>query len=173
MQADVRSIAAIHEWLANLKLYREAANGTLVGVEMEIRRGLDWVAEQGSLWAKAAKESEQELWQAKQDLNARKTPNWDGREPDTTVQERAVRRAAARLEHAQEQIQKCRQWLQKLPRHIDETYRGASNRLNLILEGDLARAMALLEKQVASLEAYAGLRPDFAPAPIVTTELGS
>lgn len=166
MQADVRSIAALRDWLASLKSYREAANETLSGVEMEIRRGLDWVDEQRAMWAKAAKHCEQELWQAKQDLNARKLPDWSGREPDTTVQQRAVRRAEARLEHAQEQIAKCKAWSQKLPKLIDETYRGTSNRLSLFLEGDLARAIALLERQVASLEAYAGQRPDFAPAPM-------
>ena len=165
MQADVRSIAAIREWLAALKEYREAGEGMLVGVDMEIRRGLDWVADQGSSWARAVKQSEQELWQAKQDLNARKSPDWSGREPDTTVQERAVRRAAARLEQAQEQVQKCKTWLQRLPKLIDETYRGSANRLSLFLEGDLERAMALLQRQVGSLEAYAGERPDFAPAP--------
>ncbi len=165
MQADVRSIQAIRDWLATLSEYRESANGTLTGVEMEIRRGLDWVEEQGRLWAKTIKDVEQDLWQAKQDLNARKSPNWDGREPDTTVQERAVRRCQARLEHAEEQKAKCRQWLQKLPTLIDETYRGSANRLSLFLDGDLARATALLGKQVQSLEAYAGMRPDFAPTP--------
>lgn len=167
MQADVRSIAAIRDWLARLKEYREAAHETLTGVEMEIRRGLEWVDEQRCLWAQAAKDCEQELWQAKQDLNARKVPNWDGREPDTTVQERAVRRAVARLEHAQEQVSKCRSWLQKLPKLIDENYRGSQNRLSLFLEGDLARAIAVLERQIVSLEAYAGQRPDFAPGSIM------
>lgn len=165
MPADVRSIDALRDWLAALKEYREAGQDTLAGVEMEIRRGLDWVAEQGSLWAKAVKDCEQELWQAKQELNARKLPDFSGREPDTTVQERAVRRAAARLDHAEEQVLKCKRWLQKLPKLIDETYRGAASRLGLILEGDLAKAMALLDRQAASLESYAGLRPDFNPAP--------
>ena len=72
--------------------------------------------------------------------------------------------AAARLEQAEEQIEKCRAWGLKLPKLVDETYRGPANRLNLFLEGDLAKAVALLEKQLASLEAYAGLRKDFAPA---------
>lgn len=168
MQADVRSISVIRDWLAALAEYREAANETLAGVEMEIRRGIDWVAEQQDRWKQAAKDAEQELWQAKQDLNARKVPDWSGREPDTTVQERAVRRAQAKLDHCEEQIAKCRSWLLKLPKLIDETYRGSANRLQLFLEGDLARAAAVLTKQVQSLETYAGQRPDFAPAPSVS-----
>jgi exonuclease VII small subunit len=166
MQADVRSLDGIRDWCAAVKTYREDCAASLAGIEMEIRRAVDWVDDQGRRWASAVRDCEQELWQAKQDLNARKIPDWSGREPDTTVQERAVRRCEARLEHAQDQVRRCRSWMQKLPKLIDETYRANSHRLNLILEGDLAKALASLERRIASLEAYAGERPDFAPGPI-------
>jgi hypothetical protein len=168
MQADVRSLQAMRDWVGAVRVYHDDAAAALASIEMEIRRATDWVAEQEGRWHAAAKQCEEELWTAKQDLNARKLPDWSGREPDTTVQERAVRRCEARLEHCQDQIQRCRQWTQRLPKMIDETYRGNAHRLAMFLDGDLARALALFGKQIASLEAYAGERPDFAPVPITT-----
>ncbi|CAN5549968.1 hypothetical protein BH11PLA2_BH11PLA2_05240 [soil metagenome] len=166
MQADVRSISAMRDWVAALQSYREDATSSLSGIEMEIRRCIDWVEDQKNHWEAVAKKCDEELWTAKQDLNARKHPDWSGRDPDTTVQERNARRAEVRLEIAREQIQKCRGWLLKMPKLIDETYRGASHRLSNFLEGDLARSLALMGGQIASLEAYAGLKPDFAPGPL-------
>src|SRR5438045_8053832 len=89
--------------------------------------------------------------------------------PDTTVQERNLRRAEARLDHARDQVKKCRAWEAKLPKLIDELYTAAARRLGLYLEGDLARGLAGLDRRVATLESYAELRPDYAPAPSMTT----
>ena len=89
----------------------------------------------------------------------------DGRMPDTTVQERNLRRAEQRLEYCHEKVATCRSWTAKLPKLIEETYSGPSRRLLLFLESDLVKASAQLERQVESLETYAALRPDFAPAP--------
>jgi len=165
MPADVRSIDALREWYAALTGYGEMLSESMAGVELEIRRGFEWLQEQLSLWQKAVRECEQDVVQAKAELSARKYPGFDGREPDTTVQERNLRRAKARLEYTEDQILKTRSWISRLPKMIDEVYRGPSNRLNGVLEGDLPRGLALLGRRIESLEEYASLRTDYAPAP--------
>ncbi|MGL4423145.1 MAG: hypothetical protein ACRCZF_20960, partial [Gemmataceae bacterium] len=92
-------------------------------------------------------------------------PNWDGRMPDTTVEERNLRRAEARKDHAQEKARLCQKWLAQLPKQIDETYSGPSRRLLNFLEADVARQLAVLEQQAEALERYAQVRIDYAPAP--------
>lgn len=163
--ADVRSIPALRDWHAAVHTYKHAAEETLSGVAMELRRAQSWIHEQELLWKQAARDCEEEVVQAKAELAARKFPGWDERMPDTTVQEKNLRRAQARLEHAQEKMQTCRQWTARLPKLIDETYNGAARRLNLLLDGDLTVAAAALARRIESLEAYADLRPDYAPAP--------
>src|SRR5262249_6084298 len=128
-QADVRSIDAVREWHAALTAYGESLSEAMAGVELELRRAFDWLAEQLDRWKKAIRECEQEVVQAKAELSARKFPGWDGREPDTTVQERELRRAKARLEHAEDQVEKVRAWIGRLPQVIDEVYRGPAHRL--------------------------------------------
>lgn len=163
--AEVRSIPAMRDWLAALANYRSSAAEALAGIEMELRRGFDWIAEQGQLWQQAVRTCEEEVVQAKAELARKKWPDATGREPDTTVEVRNLRRAQARLEQAQEQVAKCKSWLVKLPKFVDEGYNGPARRLAQFLDGELVRAMALLGRRVEALESYAELRPDFAPAP--------
>ncbi len=169
MSADVRSIAALRDWYATLTGYGESLAESLAGVELELRRGFDWLDEQLGRWQKAVRECEEEVVQAKADLSARKFTGWDGREPDTTVQERALRRAKARLEYAEDQVRAVRSWIGRLPKLIDELYRGPASRLTGLLEAELPRGLAALGQKVETLETYAGLRADFtagsAPSP--------
>jgi hypothetical protein len=162
MEADVRSIDAVRDWHATLANYADSLSEALAGVEMEIRRAHEWLDEQLALWRQAILDCEEEVVRAKAELAQRKFKTWDGRDPDCTVQERALRRARARLEHAEEQVEKVRHWIGRLPKIIDETYRGAGRRLQNFLEDDVPKGQADLARRIASLEVYAGLRPDFA-----------
>lgn len=165
MTADVRSIAALRDWHAALTGYGDSLAEALAGIELELRRGFDWLDEQVGRWQKAVRDLEEEVVQAKAELAARKYTGWDGREPDTTVQERALRRAKARLEYAEDQVRVVRGWIGRLPKLIDELYRGPASRLTGILEAELPRGLAALGYKVETLETYAGLRADFTAAP--------
>jgi len=163
MPADVRSIAAVIDWRADLTNYGDLLAEAMAGVDLEIRRAADWLEEQLSLWKKAIRDCEEDVVRAKAELAQRKFPTWDGREPDCTVQEKALRLARARLEHAQEKVETVRRWIGRLPKMIDEMFTGASRRLKSMLEADVPSALAELGRRIASLESYAGLRPDHAP----------
>lgn len=156
--ADVREISVLRDWLGALATYRTDAQNALAGVELELRRGLDWIEQQGGLWARAVRDCEEEVVQAKAELAARRFENFDGKMPDTTVQERNLRRAEARLDHAKEQVVKCRKWLARLPREIDEAYTGPARRLAAVLEAELPVGMADLDRRAAALEQYADLK---------------
>src|SRR5262249_23957702 len=130
---------------------------------LEIRRAYDWIEEQYSRWKRSIRDCEEEVTRAKAELSQRKFPTWDGREPDTTVQEKNLRIAKAKLEHAEEKVETCRRWLSRLPEMIDENFTGPSRRLRSVIEADVPNALAELARLVAALEAYAGMRPDYAP----------
>lgn len=167
--ADVRSIDAVREWHASLATYGDGLAEALAGVELEIRRGYDWLEEQLGRWQHSIREREEEVTRAKAELSQRKFKTWDGREPDCTVQEKALRLAKARLEHAEDQVAKCRQWIARLPKMIDEVWVGPSRRLSSYLDVDLRKALTELARRVAALESYADLRPDYAPAPAMSS----
>jgi hypothetical protein len=167
--ADVRSIEALREWHAALTAYGEVLAEALAGINLEIRRASDWLEEQLVRWQRAVRDCEEEVTRARAELAQRKMPTWDGREPDCTVQEKNLRKAQARLAHAEEQVLKCRQWIARLPKQIDEIYTGAARRLANFLDAELPKGLAELARRIAVLESYAGLRPDYAPGPSVSS----
>jgi|SRR5579883_350982 len=169
MPADVRSIAAVVDWRADLVTYGELLAESMAGVDLEIRRAQDWLEEQLTRWKKAVRDCEEDVTRAKAELSQRKFPTWDGRDPDCTVQEKNLRLARARLEHAEEKVETVRRWIGRLPKMIDEMFTGPSRRLKSMLEADLPNGIAALSLRIASLESYAGLRPDYAPGPSTTS----
>jgi hypothetical protein len=164
-QADVRSIDAVQEWHAALTNYGYTLSEAMSGVEVEIYRANEWLHEQLSRWQRAIRDCEEEVVQAKAELSARKFPGFDGRMPDTTVQEKNLRLAKAKLEHAEDTVVAIRGWIGRLPKVIDEVYRGPAHRLVNFLDADLPRALAVLSRRIEALESYAGLRADYAPGP--------
>lgn len=162
--ADVRSIPALRDWLGAMTVYRDAAADAVSGINQEIRRGYDWIDQQTSLWQRAVRQCEEEVTQAKAELAARKFPGWDGKMPDTTLQERNLRRAKARLEYAEEKAATCRKWAAALPKQVEETYSGSGHRLTTVLDVDVARGMAVLARRLDALERYAGMTLDVASA---------
>ena len=72
-------------------------------------------------------QAEEDVVQAKAKLAQRKTPNFDGRIPDTSVQEEDVARAKDRLGLAEEQVEVCRKWAVRLPKMVSEEYEGPAS----------------------------------------------
>ena len=157
--ADVRSIETLHELRAEVCKFRTAAQDSLASVEMTIRRAYDWLAEQADFWKRAIRGCEEEVFQAKQELSMRKFPRWDGRIPDCTVQEENLKRAQAKLRHAQEKAEVVKRWSMKLPTMVSEVWDSPSKHLGATLEAELPRGIALLERRIQSLEAYAAIAP--------------
>lgn len=163
--ADVRAIDALREWLAALATYRSDAGEALAGIRIEIGRGAEWVNDQLHQWQRSIRKFEDAVVQAKAELAARRFPDFDGKMPDTTLQERNLRRVIARLEAAQEKVIVCRRWLTQLPKVIDEVFTGPASRLTNCLEQDVPRGTADLTRRVESLERYSEIRTDFSTAP--------
>jgi hypothetical protein len=164
--AKVTAIDAIQDFRAALVEFGEDATDALCSAEAEIRRMGDWTEDQLKNWQVEVRAGEEQVFQAKTELTRRKMMQFGDRPVDTTDQELALRRAKARLEHAEDQVEKTREWLRAWPKAVSE-YRGPSGQLKALLEGDLPRATALLSRKIAALQAYAdgssGL-PSSAPA---------
>jgi chromosome segregation ATPase len=160
--AHVTSLPVLAELRAALLTFTEEARDALGAVEMEIRRTFEWLDEQLKSWVHEVRRAEDALFEAKQELARRKLMRIGDRPPDCTEQEKALRRAQARLEHAQQQRDKTRAWLLELPKAVGE-YDGPARQLGNLVEADLRRACALLEHKLAALEAYIGLMPTSIP----------
>jgi hypothetical protein len=151
--ANVTAVAALADLRAALVTFAAEERDALGAVEMEIRRTFEWLEEQLKHWKHTIRRCEDDLFAAKQELARRKLMRVGGQPLDCTEQEKALRRAQARLEYAQEQHDKTRTWLRELPTAVME-YEGPARHLGNLVEGGLQRACALLTNKIAALEAY-------------------
>jgi hypothetical protein len=171
--ARVTAIDAINELRVALVSFGEAAAEALTAADAEVRRTEDFVQAQLAFWEHEVRRGEDAVFQAKAELTRRKMMNFDGRAVDTTDQEVALRRAVARLEHAQDQVAACRRWVRLWPQAVLD-YQGPAGQLKGLLEGNLPRACAFLERKIASLEAYTATGAPAPPAaPVKPREEGS
>ena len=160
--ANVTAITALSDLRAALLTFAGEARDALDAVQMEIRRTFDWLDGQLKSWQQEVRRCEDEVFQCQQELARRKMMRVGDRPPDTTEQEKALRKARAKLEYAEEQREKTRKWIRDLPEAVTE-YDGPTRQLGTLIEGGLQRACALLERKVEALEEYVSLTPPPAP----------
>jgi exonuclease VII large subunit len=157
--ARVHSIEAVKDWKEALCVFHTEALEAVCAVEMEIRRTFDWLQERIKHWQSEIRRRDNLVVQARNDLMRRRMMTTAaGKEPDTTEQEKALRKAQARLREAEEKLERARQLVPVLQRAVEE-YEGPARRLSNILEGDLPRAFALLDRKIDALDAYVGMAP--------------
>src|SRR5262245_48498864 len=97
--ADVRSIGELQDFRAALIGFRTDALEALFSIDEAVRRANDWLSDQLKGWQRLARTTEDEVVQAKAELAMRRWPEQStGRIPDTSVQEKKLRAAKAKLE---------------------------------------------------------------------------
>src|SRR5262245_24626938 len=169
--AAVHSIPALQDFYNALCIFRNEGHEALSSVAVEIRRADQYLTEQHNHWRREVKLSSEEVAQAKLELARKKFPGFDGRVPDCTLEERNLRRAQHRLDHAERQVEVVRSWMNRLAREISEVYETQEHNLSNFLEGDLARGLAMLERRLQALERYVAMAaPSLPPPPPPPTE---
>jgi hypothetical protein len=165
--AHVTAISALADFKAAFSTFKKEGQDALVAADMEAQRAQDWLDQQQQFWKREVRDAQDDVAQAKNELARKKMFTEAGRPPDTTEEERVLRRALHRLEEAEAKVEACRRWGPVLQREIDE-YNGPTHRLAGFLEGGMPRALALLERMIAALEGYVALAPSAEPDPAAT-----
>ncbi|MCF7973748.1 MAG: hypothetical protein K9N55_08025 [Phycisphaerae bacterium] len=160
-QANVQSLTALRQLRAALIQFSEAASLILEEANSDVQHTRTWL--QGDamrFWKKQAFLCQEEYVRAKVALSGRLAFERSVQGvPSSCVDERkALKRAQARLEYAQNKLAAVKRWLPLLDKAQQE-YRGRTQGLNTALTVDLPRAWARLDKMSESLDAYVALAP--------------
>ena len=153
--ARVTSIEAVARFASAMRQFEDEASGALLALDQEIRRALDWLDHEAPAYWR------QQIRRAYEDV-ARTRSAWEncllrtvaGDRPSCIEEEKAHRAAKRRLELASEKPDQVRRWAIRMHREVDE-YRGRVGRLRQVLDADVPRTVAVLERTLAALEAYA------------------
>jgi len=156
--AQVHAVSRLADFKAALQSFADKAKDAMSGNQMQIRRSLDWLEAQLAHWKAEIRRAEEAVFQAKQELARRKMMKIGDRPPDTTSQEKELRKAQARLAYAQEKHDNTRSWLRRFPDEVED-YNGLARPFQDTLELDLVKMIAFIEQKIAALEAYQQINP--------------
>src|SRR5262245_46083559 len=145
--AKVTSIPALERFREALCEFAVEGQDALSGVEMQLRRAMDWLKEKGRYWQKEIRERHDEVVRTKLELDQRKHENRDGKGRGTTEPEKNHRRAQERLKEAELKLAQCKRWLPQYEHALRE-YQGPSRLLSGALETELKQAVALLDNKL-------------------------
>ncbi len=163
--ANVTSLDAIRKFRQSLLRFAEEASDAVVGLQMEVTRALEWLEhDRPHYWKAQIRKCQEQVSQARAELERAKTKQVAGHRPSCYEEKKALELAKRRLEYAQQKLEAVKRWTVLVRDEINE-YRGRLGPMERCLETDLPRIVALVEKQIAALEAYLQVQaPELADA---------
>jgi len=151
--ANVQNVDYLSMFQMSLQHFQEKAKDSLMNIDMDLRRTKDWLDDMYSEWKAEIRKAEDALQQAKLELNRKKMMKIGDRAPDTSDEEKRVKKCMARLEHAEEKLERTKHWQRSLPQEI-LNYEGPGRQLKTQVEGVIPTMTALLNEKIAVLEQY-------------------
>lgn len=154
-QAEVRSLDTLAFVKAALATFAYECGQALSEVELEGRRGVDWITvDQAGYWKAEVRRRSEKVNEAMKDLEKCRTFKKTGDEPPACTEEKKnLEKARRKLQVAEEKAEAVRHWTPI----VQQQFREAGVRLvhfREVLDVDVPKAMALVERMLKSLEAY-------------------
>ncbi len=153
--AHVQSVASLQDFRNALAMYVAESKQGLMVLDMEIRRAADWVAiDRAQYWRGEIRRAMEAVARAKDELhNARIFKRMDDYVPSCIDEKKALQRAQQRLEIAEQKSEAVRRWTRAIQHELNE-FTGRMAQFAGVLENDLPKATAALERILMSLDRY-------------------
>jgi hypothetical protein len=162
---EVDQLGKLRDALARFKMQADGALGT---AQAQIQRVLETIDRQLDYWRGEVNRRTEDVARARADLGFHRSLHKGEHVGETDLQLR-FKVAQQRLREAEEKVQCTTRWQRKAPQAIHD-YEGPARHLSGFLDTELRKALAVLDNQVASLEAYLTLTPDEPKTPAPTIE---
>ncbi len=156
--AHVQSVPALVDFLNALTIYVAESKQGLMAMNMEIRRAVDWVAvDRAQYWKGEIRRAMDAVARAKDDLhNARIFKRMDDYVPSCIDEKKALQRAQQRLETAERKAEAVQRWGRAIQHELNE-FTGRMAQFSMMLDADLPKAVASLERVLDALDRYTSM----------------
>jgi hypothetical protein len=145
------------EFRAALVKFHESARASLDSMRFEVLRALDWLQhDRGPYWQQKVRDGFDDVAQARIQLENCRRRVVAGNKPACIEEQIELRNSRLRLQLAQEKVEIVRRWIGQLTQASEE-FRGRIGQLGVSVENDVPEMITLLDRMLASLEAYAGM----------------
>jgi hypothetical protein len=153
-QAKLTRVDALEQLKAAVALFIDDAKMALSAVEMETRRVVDRLQrEQPYYWNQQIKQARDEYAEGKASLARKRLQKNDSYIPDTSEEEKMIRRATAKIENAEMKLAAIKTWSRKIESAWND-YQGPSGQLADAIGGTPARAVSELNRLIKAVESY-------------------
>lgn len=170
--AHVSSIDAVAAFGSALRTFGDDASQALLVLDGQARRALEWLEHDApAYWKQEIRRCFDDVARTRTALETCRMRTVAGNRPACLEEIEAFRAAQNKLRMAEEKIEVVRRWAQRIRSEIDD-YRGQTAGLRQALEGDVPRSLALLDRTVATLDAYADQPRSPLPGQGATGEAG-
>ncbi len=154
--ARIGSVQKLQEFRSRLIIARDSIRVALNEATTDIQRIKMWISqEQKSYWQGIYRKRQEQYQLARRQLNSKKNEtSMLGNRRSCIDEEKAFQKAKFLLEEAEQKLKNIQRWSGVIDKEI-YSYRGVVQPITTIAEDDMAKAAALLESMVISLEMYA------------------
>jgi hypothetical protein len=158
-RARLTRIDAVREMAAAVDAFRNEAIAALEGLDMDIRRALEWIhGDRREHWDHEVRRGWDRITQARLQLQQARTVRRVGdHEPACPDEKKALDRAKRRLETAQQKVEAVRHSARAIDEAVDD-YRGAKTPLASWLESEALKAIAALRRMMDNLDTYVAMQ---------------
>jgi hypothetical protein len=155
MSAHVQSIVAIPEFRAALCTFIIEARQALAAMEMEARRALEYIThDQAAAWQGEARRSRESVAQCNLAIhNARTFKRIGEYIPSCIDEKKELEKAERRVKVADQKVEAVRHWSRVSEQAVRE-FQARLAQFVSMLDGDLPKAVAALERILTSLDRY-------------------
>ncbi|HUS92945.1 MAG TPA: hypothetical protein VM695_13885 [Phycisphaerae bacterium] len=156
--ARVASIDDLRALRAGLLRFLEAVEQAAVEADVSIERTLEWLRrDQAAHWKGQVRRCRENVQRAKRALELKKmVPTASGLPPSTVDQEGALAAARRRLDEAEQKLRAVGVWVQRLEKQRI-AYKASMGSVRALIDSDLPKAVAELDRMLESLDAYVAL----------------
>jgi len=151
--ANVSSVDGLAYFQQALSHFQEKAKDSLLNIDMDLRHTQEWLEGMYAHWQVEIRLAEEAYTQAMLELKRKKMMKIGDRAPDTTEEEKQVKKCKARLEFAEEKLDHTKHWLRAFP-EAQLDYEGPGRQLKTQVENAIPTMTAFLEQRIAALEQY-------------------
>src|SRR4051794_22613466 len=109
--ANLHNVEGLAVFQQNLQHFEEKAKDSLMNIDMDLRRTQEWLEEMYGAWQTEVRLAEDALTQAMLELKRKKLMKVGDRTPDTSEEEKQVRKCKARLDHAEDKVERTKHWM--------------------------------------------------------------
>jgi hypothetical protein len=154
--ANVRSIEAVRDFRIALLMFQQNVSDALMTMQEQVYSALEWMEnDRPRHWHQQELKAFDQVSESRIALeSARMRKSMDDYRPSLIEEKQALKDAKDHLAFCQEKVRLVKAMCIKV-RHEADEFRGRMSQLERLIETDLPKMIALLERMLTALESYA------------------